>query len=57
MVCPLIAFFTDDSLGFEGRCEVTEMNVAYSHLCRKVPVDHKDEIWGKGELMLSQYEI
>lgn len=39
MVFPFIASFNDKSLGFEGNCELSQMNVQYSDIANKVLVD------------------
>lgn len=40
----LIASFSDMSLGFEGRCELTQMDVQCSDVVSQILADHQNEI-------------
>lgn len=41
MVFPVTAMSTDKSVGLEGRCELTQVNVQYINIARKVLVDQR----------------
>lgn len=52
MVVPFIAGFVSKSLSFEGRFELTRMNVQYSDIVSKILLHQRDEIWVEAELMM-----
>lgn len=56
IVFPFIASFVGKNFGFEGRCELTRINVQYSHIVNKVPVEQNYESRGDAELMMLRFE-
>lgn len=56
-VFPPTAPFTDSTLTFKGRCELSRLKVQYRYLVNKVQIDKREKAWLDGELMLLRSEI
>lgn len=45
MVVSFVALFTDSSLGFAERCDLTQMNRLNTEMVHKLPLDLSGAVW------------